>query len=55
LVLVVKDKSSGTILYNQMVNPVYIWRDEWGTYSGDDRALTKEEKNFLYKERKCST
>jgi len=49
LVLVAKDKASGSILYNQMVNPVYIWRDEWGTYSGDDRALTKEEKTFYTK------
>ena len=41
--LSIRDASSGKLLSQEKMPGTFIWTDAWGTYKGDERALTREE------------
>lgn len=41
--LTIREFNTGKVISQEKMPGTYIWTDVWGTYKGDDRALTKEE------------
>jgi len=46
LALTIVDVQSAKVLKQQRLSGTYVWEDSWGSYRGDDRALTKQQLNF---------
>ena len=45
------DSNNGAVITQQKFPGTHIWIDYWGFFNGDERALTKEDKNRLRKKR----
>jgi hypothetical protein len=41
--LTIVDAATGRLLSQEKMPGTFVWLDSWGTYKGDDRALTREE------------
>jgi hypothetical protein len=41
------DASNGKVIEQRSFDGTYIWRNSWAVFTGDDRALTYEQKNLL--------
>lgn len=39
----VRDAATGRLLTQEKLPGTFIWKDAWGSYKGDDRALTRDE------------
>lgn len=38
---------NNSIISQQKFSGTFVWEDRWGTYMGDERALTKEDKGYM--------
>ena len=41
------DSATGRISEQRSFEGTYVWKSEWGSYTGDDRALTDEQKKLV--------
>lgn len=44
--LTIVDAATGRLLSQEKMPGTFVWLDSWGTYKGDDRALTREQVIF---------
>jgi hypothetical protein len=44
------DASNSRVIEQRKFNGSYVWKTTWGSYTGDDRALTKEQKDLSKRE-----
>jgi hypothetical protein len=44
------DASNNRVIEQRKFNGSYVWRTTWGSYTGDDRALTKDQKDLSKRE-----
>jgi tetratricopeptide (TPR) repeat protein len=42
----IRDFNNGRIISQEKMPGTFIWRDVWGTFNGDERALTEEERRI---------
>ena len=43
----IRDFKTNKILSREKMPGTFVWADQWGTYRGDERALTEEDKKLL--------
>lgn len=41
------DAGNNAIISQQKFSGTFVWEDQWGTYMGDERALTKEDRGYM--------
>jgi hypothetical protein len=42
----IRDFNNGRIISQEKMPGTFVWRDVWGTFNGDERALTEEERRI---------
>ena len=47
--VVVTDWQTKNTLTQEKIQGTYVWQDKWGSYKGDERALSKEDKSLIKK------